>query len=318
MVMTGGARGAGSVATTAPAPIGAGETGGAGEDDGAGHDTGGGSTSEVGVAAAVVRADATLLAPEPPEEHPLTTKAATAATLIAAPADHRPVMAPLLVRYGQDAQRADLDDRRPGFLVDPVARAGAPGVSSNVGATAPMADGEIDDLYVESVSADEADADAAVSALYRSHAADLVGMIWAFLGDRPAAEDITQEAFLRLRQRWGQLRDRASAPAYLRSTAFNLARSGLRHHLVVSRHAGETIVPLSSAEEGTMLRADQQEVADALRSLPPRQRACLVLRYYADMTDTQIAEHLGLSASSVKTHIARGLARLTAELEDGR
>ena len=166
-----------------------------------------------------------------------------------------------------------------------------------------------DGLYVDAHEADEA-----ITRLYGAYAAELTGLIWAFLGDRAAAEDVVHESFMRLHQHWNRLRDPARAPAYLRSTAFNLSRSRLRHGVVVSRHAPEAPAASSSAEEGTMLRADQEEVADALRSLPGRQRACLVLRYYADLTDVQIAADLGLSPSSVKTHIGRGLAALETRL----
>ena len=154
--------------------------------------------------------------------------------------------------------------------------------------------------------------------LYEIHAPRLVGMMWAFLGDRASAEDVVQDTFLRVGQRWRDIRDPSRAPAYLRSTAFNLARSRLRRRVVALRHMPEFPTPGPSAEEGTILRADQEEVAAALRSLPARQRACLILRYYDDMTDSQIAIDLGLSPSSVKTHIARGLASLESRLEGRR
>ena len=150
--------------------------------------------------------------------------------------------------------------------------------------------------------------------LYELHAARLVGMIWVFLGDRQSAEDVVQDTFMRVSRRWSGIRDRGAAPAYLRATAFNLARSRLRHRVVVRRYRPEGPGVAASAEDRTMLRADQQEVAAALQTLPGRQRACLILRYYEDMTDVQIADDLGLSPSSVKTHIARGLAAVESRL----
>lgn len=156
--------------------------------------------------------------------------------------------------------------------------------------------------------------DPELARLYELHAARLTGMMWAFLGDRAAAEDVVQDTFLRVGRRWRDVRDITSAPAYLRSTAFNVARSRLRRRVVALRHQAEPPGFGPSAEERTMLRADQQEVASALRALSPRQRACLVLRYYDDMTDAQIADDLGLSPSSVKTHVARGLATLETRL----
>jgi RNA polymerase sigma-70 factor (sigma-E family) len=154
-----------------------------------------------------------------------------------------------------------------------------------------------------------------LATLYRIHASRLIGLMWAFLGDRAMAEDVVQDTFVRVGRRWADIRDMCSAPAYLRSTAFNLARSRLRHRVVARRHTVEAPGLSPSAEDRTMLRAEQQEVADALQALSARQRACLVLRYYEDMTDVQIAADLGLSPSSVKTYIARGLAALDSRLE---
>ena len=62
-------------------------------------------------------------------------------------------------------------------------------------------------------------------------------------------------------------------------------------------------------------RDDQRQVADAVRALPDRQRDCIVLRFYADLTDAEIAETLGISAGSVKTHLHRARATLADRLE---
>ena len=152
--------------------------------------------------------------------------------------------------------------------------------------------------------------------LYRDHAKELVEMLWVFVGDKGTAEDIVQEAFLRLHRAWSRLDHTRSVPAYLRATAFNLARSGFRRRMVALRHRPAAPPNAASAEAGAILREDQQEVAQALRRLPARQRECVVLRYWADLSDREIAATLGLSPNSVKTHLRRGLATLEQRLEN--
>jgi len=150
--------------------------------------------------------------------------------------------------------------------------------------------------------------------LYRDHAKELVEMVWVFVGDKATAEDVVQEAFLRLHRAWPRLDHTRSLAGYLRTTAFNLARSGFRHRMVALRHRPSAPPDATSAEVGAILREDQQEVADAIRRLPRRQRECVVLRYWADQSDREIGVSLGLSPNSVKTHIRRGLASLEQRL----
>ena len=153
--------------------------------------------------------------------------------------------------------------------------------------------------------------------LFRRHCRPLVGMVWVMLGDQGAAEEVVQEAFITLRRAWPGVRDPDRASAYVRATAMNLARSRLRHRKVVLRHPLAPRVHATSAEEEVMLREDHREVVAALRRLPLRQRECLVLRHYADLTDAEIGLTLGISPNSVKTHLRRGVAALGARLEAG-
>jgi len=151
--------------------------------------------------------------------------------------------------------------------------------------------------------------------LYRDNAKELVEMVWVFVGDKATAEDIVQEAFLRLHRAWPRLDHTRSLAGYLRTTAFNLARSGFRRRLVALRHRPPAAPDAASAEAGVILREDQRQVALALRTLPARQRECVVLRYWAELSDKEIAATLGLSPNSVKTHLRRGLASLEHRLE---
>jgi RNA polymerase sigma-70 factor (sigma-E family) len=152
--------------------------------------------------------------------------------------------------------------------------------------------------------------------LYRTHAKPLVEMLWVFVGDRGEAEDLCQEAFMRLLRSWRRIDPSRNAGAYLRATAFNLARSGFRRRLVAQRlRPAPEPEGAAAADEGVELRADQRQLLDALRRLPARQREYVVLRYWQDQSDAEIAATLGISANSVKTHLRRAMERLEHDLE---
>jgi RNA polymerase sigma-70 factor (sigma-E family) len=158
--------------------------------------------------------------------------------------------------------------------------------------------------------------DDALGELYRTHAKELVEMLWVFVGDRAEAEDLCQEAFVRLQRAWARIDHSANVGAYLRTTAFNLARSGFRRRLLARRlrpvPEPETT---AAADEGVTLRDDQRQLLAALRRLPGRQRECIVLRYWQELSDTEIADTLGISPNSVKTHLRRAMDTLEHHLE---
>jgi RNA polymerase sigma-70 factor (sigma-E family) len=157
--------------------------------------------------------------------------------------------------------------------------------------------------------------DDALVDLYRTHAKALVDMLWVFVGDRGEAEDLCQEAFMRLQRSWRRIDPERNAGAYLRTTAFNLARSGFRRRVVAQRLRPGPEPESAAADEGVELRDDQRQLLDALRRLPARQRECVVLRYWEDQSDAEIAATLGISANSVKTHLRRAMERLEHDLE---
>ncbi len=157
------------------------------------------------------------------------------------------------------------------------------------------------------------DVDALVVSLFRQEASSLVRLTRLFVDDRNAAEDLVQEAFIRLARSAHRLRDPAKAPAYLRSIVLNLARDHNRRGLVSLRHHLPSDDQAAVEDEMT-LREDQQRVIDALRELPHRQRDCIVLRYYDELGIDDIAATLGISRNSVKTHLGRGLDALERKL----
>lgn len=160
-------------------------------------------------------------------------------------------------------------------------------------------------------AADPLDADTLVADLFASEARSLVRLASIFCDDREAAEDLVQEAFIRLHRSAHRIDDPERAPAFLRSIVINLARDTNRRGLMSLRHRPSMVQP-SSVEhvESDAIDAADREVLDAVRLLPERQRSCLVLRYYSEMSESEVADALGISKSSVKTHCRRGLAAL--------
>ena len=157
-----------------------------------------------------------------------------------------------------------------------------------------------------------------VMRLFAQEASSLTRLARFYLDDRTAAEDLVQEAFIRLSRSSGRIRRGGNAAAYLRSIVINLARDHNRRGLVSLRHRPSALPDAPSAEEDAHAKAERQEVIDALRSLPRRQRDCVTLRYYLDLSIPDIAETLGLSNNTVKTHLQRGLTSLAAILEANR
>jgi RNA polymerase sigma-70 factor (sigma-E family) len=140
----------------------------------------------------------------------------------------------------------------------------------------------------------------------------------ALLGAGADAEDVVAEAFCDLYRRWNRLRDPAKAVPYLRAAVCNQVRMRHRHLAVVRRHPEPARPDASSAEQEAVLREDHREVAEALLRLPVRQRQALVLRYWLDLGEREVAEAMGISNGAVKSHTSRGLAALARSLEQRR
>ncbi|MGH8972376.1 MAG: RNA polymerase sigma factor [Acidimicrobiia bacterium] len=160
----------------------------------------------------------------------------------------------------------------------------------------------------------DVDVNLLVVALFEQEGSSLVRLARLFVDDRNAAEDLVQEAFIRLARSATRIEDRTKAAAYLRSIVLNLARDHNRRGLVSLRHQLPFDDRRASVEDEIALRDDQRRVIEALRDLPHRQRDCLVLRYYHELGIDDIAATLAISPNSVKTHLRRGLAALERNL----
>lgn len=160
----------------------------------------------------------------------------------------------------------------------------------------------------------------AVSLLFVAHHRRLVGLASLLVDDMETAEDVVQEAFASLYRRWRQLRDPGAAVAYLNRAVVNGGRDVLRHGRRVTALAPR-MVPrseeVSSAESDAIEHDDADRLWQAVQKLPPRQRQVLVLRYYLNQSEAEIADTLQVSRGSVKKHASRGLAALAPHMEAG-
>ena len=158
----------------------------------------------------------------------------------------------------------------------------------------------------------------AVTALFEAHYASLVRMARLLVDDRETAEDVVMDAFTSFYRRWTAVRDPDEAYRYVRSCVLNGARSQLRRRRVRRRHESGRPQREATRDRFETNETDRSTVMQLLGTLPYRQRQVLVLRYFVDMTEAQIAYELGVSPGSVKTHASRGLAALGRALEGSR
>jgi RNA polymerase sigma-70 factor (sigma-E family) len=148
----------------------------------------------------------------------------------------------------------------------------------------------------------------AVTVLYQAHALGLIRLAVVMLGDRAAAEDAVQEAFCGLYRHWHGLSDPGKALSYLRSSVINGCRSALRRRRRQASQAGDR--PGESAEALALISEEHRQVLTAIRSLPARQREALVLRFYLDLDEEEIAASMRISRGTVKSTTSRALAAL--------
>jgi RNA polymerase sigma-70 factor (sigma-E family) len=160
-------------------------------------------------------------------------------------------------------------------------------------------------------------ADEAVTYLFTTQYRPLVRLAALLVHDDGVAEELVQDLFVSLHQKWGRLRDPDKAVAYLRQSVVNRARSVHRHRTVVERYLRRQGPPVTApAADLSVLDAETTtEVLAAVRTLPTRQREALVLRYYGDLSEAEIAETMGVSQGAVKSHTSRGLAALRKIME---
>ncbi|MFE5032067.1 SigE family RNA polymerase sigma factor [Streptomyces sp. NPDC056683] len=150
---------------------------------------------------------------------------------------------------------------------------------------------------------------------YRAHYRSLLGLAALLLDDTASCEDVVQEAFIRVHSARKRVRDPEKTLAYLRQTVVNLSRSALRRRILGLKLLSKPMPDAASAEEGAYDQLERRDLIKAMKGLQRRQREVLVLRYFADMTEAQVAETLGISLGSVKAYGSRGIAALRVAME---
>jgi RNA polymerase sigma-70 factor (sigma-E family) len=157
-------------------------------------------------------------------------------------------------------------------------------------------------------------ADRAVTMMYREHYRSLVRFASLLVADVGTAEDVVQDSFIAMHHAWRRLRNADKGLSYLRRCVVNRSRSVLRHRGVVERALPQLVPDMPSAEHSVFASLERSQVVAALAMLPTRQREVLVLKFYADLREWEIAEALGISLGSVKSHSFRAMAALRAVL----
>jgi len=161
-----------------------------------------------------------------------------------------------------------------------------------------------------------------LAGLFRAHYLELVRLAAFIVGDVAAGEDVVQDVFVRLHERWDALAGQWDPQPYLRTAVVNGCRSAFKRRASQLRWqtavAAEPTAPPLTAEESVLLSEDRRRLLAALAVLPRRRREVLVLRFYVGLSEAEIASTLGISPGTVKSTAARGLDALARILEEGR
>jgi len=176
---------------------------------------------------------------------------------------------------------------------------------------APLANAAHDPAHAEAGS----DADLAITAMYHAEYRALVRMSTLLVGDEGTAEEVVQDCFMAVHGIWRRLRHIDRALPYLRQSVLNRSRSVLRRRKVADRYLPKPEPDRPSAEQGAIGLIERSEVIAALHALPVRQREALVLKYYLDLSEEQVASAMKISCGAVKSHTARGKAALRNVLQ---
>lgn len=165
-------------------------------------------------------------------------------------------------------------------------------------------------------TADPPGADAGVAALYVEQRLGLVRLAVLLVDDLESAQDVVQDAFARLHRAWTRHGEPDNALAYVRASVVNGARSALRRRRVARRypHAGLDVSSSPPADEPVLRDEEYRRVLSAVMALPSRQREVIVLRYWSQLTESEVAQTLGISVGSVKSNASRGRAAIALHL----
>ena len=152
--------------------------------------------------------------------------------------------------------------------------------------------------------------------LYETHARDALALALLLTRDRAVAEDVVQEAFIKVARRFSDLRNPSSFGPYLRRTVVNLIRSRARR-LNLERKSLVRIAADSAPTTSAATDLDEGELWDALSELPFRQRAALILRFCEDLSEREAAHILNTTEKAIRSLVGRGTEALRKQLGGG-
>jgi len=158
-------------------------------------------------------------------------------------------------------------------------------------------------------SADRAErADGGVAELFRTERLHMVRLALLLVDDLDTAEDVVQDAFAALHKHWHSLANTEAAIGYLRTSVVNGARSVLRRRRTVRRNPFPDAESLTveGADSGALIADEHRQVLDAIRRLPDRQREVILLRYWSELSEAEVAHTLNISIGAVKSNASRG------------
>jgi RNA polymerase sigma-70 factor (sigma-E family) len=148
--------------------------------------------------------------------------------------------------------------------------------------------------------------------LYSVHAPGAIRLAYLLTGDKELAQDLVQEAFVKMMSRFQDLRKPVAFESYLRRTVVNLSKKHWRRLAVERRHRLLQEADISQKVVHLPDVATSEAQWEALQQLPARQRAAVVLRFYEDLSEHQTAQVLGCSSGAVKLLVARAMKSLRA------
>lgn len=153
---------------------------------------------------------------------------------------------------------------------------------------------------------------AAFSELVAARSQALYGAAYVLVGDHQLAQDLLQEALVKVYVAWPRLRDQSKAEAYVRRTIVTTAISWRRRRSFHERPVDR--VPDTGTGDDTERLASADALWEHLRNLPTRQRAALFLRYHEDLSEAETAELMGCSVGTVKRQVFVALTKLRSEV----
>jgi RNA polymerase sigma-70 factor (sigma-E family) len=167
-------------------------------------------------------------------------------------------------------------------------------------------------VVTKTTSTDRSAAGGRLEELYRAHAPDALRLAYLLTGDRGLAEDLAQDAFVKVVGRFHDLRNRDAFWWYLRRTIVNLSRSHFRKRRTERAWLARQRMNETHTDPDV---GERERLRAALQSLRPEQRAAIVLRYFEDLSEADTAQALGVAVGTVKSMVSRGMERLRKELE---